>query len=408
MAASGRWRGRARALALFGLLGLLGAASAQSAASDRQVQQANNKGNCGGLGQPCCCDVADLGRNDCCTARDHSCFKFDLGPGPAMGMCMPHDAPQGCGQEGGPCCVASRANRFEITCGEGLRCVAPEDFYYRSTAQHAKLAANFGGAYHDPKVMGVCKRNVECNKAFSPCGMNECPGTDINCPSGFYCANYADATVGDRCLPLPEDAGKSGGRCLPNNFPDAPINTMPGAQNARAPPYCLGADDVCFTFTGPPVLRSRSFLNVFDPSNVKKTASRIWGTKCITVPKVCGGVGQVCCPGASDAVTTDKPLPSYGKAWAGRPCDDTQTQEGAFCNGQWTALGGPLSGTCVANTAGCNDVGNKCCIRTTADKAERYCQAGPNGKRAYCLFTDNVCTECPKEANTLLDLFICT
>jgi hypothetical protein len=224
---------------------------------------------------------------------------------------------------------------------------------------------------------------------------------------------------------------------------------MPGAKNARAPPFCLGADDVCFTFTGPPVLRTRSFLNIFDPANVKKTASRIWGTQCVPVPKVCGGVGQPCCPGASDAVTTDKPLPSYGKAWAGRPCDDTQSPEGAYCNGQWTALGGALSGTCVANPAGCNDIGNKCCIRTTADKAEvgvaccqcfmglrglacrlpqppactealitpvrrtsrpppqRYCQAGPNGKRAYCLFTDNVCTECPREATTLLDLFIC-
>ena len=38
--------------------------------------------------------------------------------------------------------------------------------------------------------------------------------------------------------------------------------------------------------------------------------------------------------------------------------------------GQWTALGGPLSGTCIANTKGCNDVGNKCCIRTDADKAQ--------------------------------------
>lgn len=39
------------------------------------------------------------------------------------------------------------------------------------------------------------------------------------CPSGFYCAASFDSGVGDICLPLPADAGKVGGPCLPNNLP---------------------------------------------------------------------------------------------------------------------------------------------------------------------------------------------
>ena len=41
----------------------------------------------------------------------------------------------------------------------------------------------------------------------------------LACPAGFYCANYADATVGARCLPLPPSAGKEGGPCMPSNYP---------------------------------------------------------------------------------------------------------------------------------------------------------------------------------------------
>ena len=72
--------------------------------------------------------------------------------------------------------------------------------------------------------------------------------------------------------------------------------------------------------------------------------------------------------------------------------------------GQWTALGGPLTGKCVANTKGCNDIGNKCCIHTTSDKAERYCKGG--GQRVYCVFTDNTCRLCPPVASTVLDFFV--
>ena len=108
---------------------------------------------------------------------------------------------------------------------------------------------------------------------------------------------------------------------------------MLGATNARAPPFCEGDDTVCFAFTGPPTLRVQSMLTVFDPANAKKKASRISGTRCVSVAKQCGGIGQPCCPGVSESFTTDKPLPSYGTAWRGRPCDDTKTDEGAYCNG---------------------------------------------------------------------------
>jgi hypothetical protein len=128
-------------------------------------------------------------------------------------------AAQGCGKEGGPCCVASRANRFEVTCAAGLTCVPPSAFNYRSTEQHSKLAAEFGAAYKDPAIMGTCKRAPACNAAYGPCGADDCPGQGISCPNNFYCANAADATVGARCIPLPQDAGKAGGPCLPNNLP---------------------------------------------------------------------------------------------------------------------------------------------------------------------------------------------
>jgi hypothetical protein len=219
-------------------------------------------------------------------------------------------------------------------------------------------------------VVGTCKKAAACNAAYSPCGKNECPGKPVACPSGFYCANYADATVGDRCMPLPETAGKTGGPCLPNNFKEAPVVNFPTSPKPYAPPFCSGKDDVCFAFAGYPTLRHRSFLNIFDPATTKDTASRIWGTRCIKVATPCGGVGQPCCPGVSAGLVTDKALPSFGTAWQGRPCDDTKTEEGAFCSGQWTALGGELTGQCVANTRGCNDIGNKCCVRTTADKSE--------------------------------------
>lgn len=131
----------------------------------------------------------------------------------------PPHSPQGCGKENGPCCVASRANRYQVTCDDGLTCISPTDFVYRSTGQHDKLAANFAKAYVDPSVMGKCVRKPKCNVALGPCGVEECPGLNPACPKGYYCANYADATVGSRCLPLPADAGKPGGPCLPNNFP---------------------------------------------------------------------------------------------------------------------------------------------------------------------------------------------
>lgn len=134
---------------------------------------------------------------------------------------MPADArAPGCGKEGGPCCVASRANRFEVTCDKGLACVPPAGFYYRSAAQLERLrGANFGKGYADPSVVGACRRDAECNAPQGPCGADDCPGDPMACPAGFYCANYADATVGARCLPLPPSAGKEGGPCMPSNYP---------------------------------------------------------------------------------------------------------------------------------------------------------------------------------------------
>jgi hypothetical protein len=38
------------------------------------------------------------------------------------------------------------------------------------------------------------------------------------CPSGFYCAASIDSGVGDVCIPLPRNAGQTGGPCLPNNL----------------------------------------------------------------------------------------------------------------------------------------------------------------------------------------------
>ena len=108
---------------------------------------------------------------------------------------------------------------------------------------------------------------------------------------------------------------------------------LPGWDTPRAPPFCSSKNDVCFAFAGPLTLRTNSYKTIFDPATAKKSGSRIWLSKCVTTPKVCGGVGQPCCPGASVGVITDKALPSFGKPWQGRPCDDTQTPDGAYCNG---------------------------------------------------------------------------
>jgi hypothetical protein len=381
--------------------------------------------------------------------------------GKPQGICMPANADPaktGCGKEGGPCCVSWRASRFVVTCDNGLACAPPSGFFYRSDAQLAKLSgANFAKGYTDPAVVGRCEKAGQCNKAYGPCGAKECPGVKLACPAGFYCASYADATVGDRCMPLPEIAGKAGYPCLPNNLPEAPVVKFPQWNAPRAPPFCKGEGNVCFTHVGPLNLRQRSFRDIFEPAIAKDTASRIWGTLCVNVKTPCGGVGQACCPGVPENVVTDKALPSYGTAWSGRPCDDTAAGEGAYCDGQWTALGGPLSGKCVANAKGCTEIGNTCCIRTTSDKAEvkigggegayvivlmnetplvspcaslilvaatfvyshtlhpttpppkrtqRFCTGG--GKRVYCVFTDNKCRQCPRVAETLLDFFVCT
>lgn len=109
--------------------------------------------------------------------------------------------------------------------------------------------------------------------------------------------------------------------------------TLPGYTEPRAPPFCPGKDDVCFAFAGPLTLRTNSYKTIFDPKVAKTMGSRIWLSQCVTVPKQCGGIGQPCCPGASIGVVTDKALPSFGKSWQGHPCDDTQTPEGAYCNG---------------------------------------------------------------------------
>ena len=139
-----------------------------------------------------------------------------------------------------------------------------------------------------------------------------------------------------------------------SHLPSPPQNAQvvnfpaPGTNGPRVPPFCKSKDDVCFTFAGQPTIRHRSFLNIFNPAKAKVTASRIWGTKCVSVKMPCGGVGQPCCPGVSIGLVTDKALPSYGTSWSGKPCDDTQSPDGAFCNG---ALGCPSSATDASGTA---------------------------------------------------------
>lgn len=45
-----------------------------------------------------------------------------------------------------------------------------------------------------------------------------CPGSPTKCPNGFYCAAEYDAGAGERCVPIPSNAGQAGGPCLPNNL----------------------------------------------------------------------------------------------------------------------------------------------------------------------------------------------
>lgn len=106
-----------------------------------------------------------------------------------------------------------------MTCDKGFTCIPAAGVWYRSTKQWESLHdAAFSKGYRDPKVVGSCKRVTTCNTPYNPCGDDECPGSAMACPSGFYCANYADATVGARCMPVPPTAGKAGGPCLPSNM----------------------------------------------------------------------------------------------------------------------------------------------------------------------------------------------
>lgn len=125
---------------------------------------------------------------------------------------------QGCGSEGAACCLSTNPNGYMSgTCSSGLTCI-PGPTPFGSREQYDKITTGLAAAARDSSVTGACKKATVCNTEFNPCGKTAGCGSAA-CPSGFYCANNADSGVGDVCLPLPANAGKAGGPCLPNNLP---------------------------------------------------------------------------------------------------------------------------------------------------------------------------------------------
>lgn len=79
---------------------------------------------------------------------------------------------QGCGAEGGPCCISTSSNGGpQASCSSGLSCMPPSSGW-GSKAQLEALSGGFAAAVGDPAVMGTCRKFTvnDCGKAFMPCG----------------------------------------------------------------------------------------------------------------------------------------------------------------------------------------------------------------------------------------------
>lgn len=112
---------------------------------------------------------------------------------------------------------------------------------------------------------------------------------------------------------------------------NAPVVDPKKTGKKTAPPFCTGSA-ICFTSLAGD---TTGFTHDM-PERAKSLAARITGTKCLEVPADCGQDGKSCCPSDFKAIT-DKPLPSYGTAWAGSPCNDKLDKNGAYCIGAWLA-----------------------------------------------------------------------
>lgn len=367
-------------------------------------------GNANALAQPCPgCKAVDWQNSRCCPTG-LKCVMFagqGFGTPPVVkSMCLP-EKPQGCGTEGGPCCLGQNVNGFlTASCGAGLSCVTGA-LPWASKAMFDKLSSSGGGALKSAAVVGTCQRFTaqQCGKAYMPCGKDiaaagvACPGNPASCPSGFYCASVIDAGVGERCLPIPKNAGQPGGPCLPNNLPNAPLVDPKKTGKNIAPPFCPGSA-VCFTQT----LGDRTGLTFDQPDKAKSLASRLTGTLCVTIPADCGKrAGAPCCPSDYGAVT-DKPLPGYEAGWGGFPCDATKDKYGLYCSGNYAWLSGEPLGKCAANVA-CGSAGQPCCSYSRPDMGGLSCP-GLKPSSGYCTL-QNSCRVCPKVLDIVEDLLRC-
>ncbi|KAF6253487.1 hypothetical protein COO60DRAFT_416992 [Scenedesmus sp. NREL 46B-D3] len=353
-------------------------------------------------------------QNSKCCATGLQCTMFSgqgFGfPPVVQSLCLPKATAgrplKGCGGEGGPCCISTTTNGTpKASCSSGLMCLPPSSGW-GSKAQFKALSSGFAAAAGSTSVMGTCRKLTagDCGKAYMPCGRDiaaagvTCPGSPAACPSGFYCAAEFDAGVGERCTPLPKNAGSAGAPCLPNNLPNAPVVEFSGKQ--LAPAFCSGTA-VCFSAT---VGDTTGFTHN-QPGQAKRLASRITGTRCIAVPSDCGSApGKPCCPSGFGAVT-DKPLPSAGTQWANSPCSSTATKHGMWCEGSYVPFAGQGVGVCRANPE-CGGDKQPCCKYSRPAMAGVSCPnlGGPGA--GYCALSYK-CKRCPETLHLVEDLLRC-
>uniref|UniRef100_A0A383WHI1 Granulins domain-containing protein n=1 Tax=Tetradesmus obliquus TaxID=3088 RepID=A0A383WHI1_TETOB len=379
--------------------------------------EAQAPSDCGQQGKACCCKALDWQNPRCCSSGLQCTMFSGQGfgfPPVVQSACLPKAAaaaaasssPKGCGAEGGPCCISTSSNGGpQASCSSGLSCMPPSSGW-GSKAQLEALSGGFAAAVGDPAVMGTCRKFTvnDCGKAFMPCGKDiaaagvTCPGSPAACPSGFYCAAKFDAGVGERCIPLPKNAGSEGAPCLPNNLPAAPVVKFSGKE--LAPAFCRGTA-VCFSATA----GDTTGFTHGQPAQAKSLASRISGTRCINVPSDCGSApGKPCCP-SGFGVVTDKPLPSTGTAWANSPCSGGASKYGMWCEGSYVAFGGQPMGTCRANPE-CGGDKQPCCKYSKPEMAGVACPnlGGPGA--GYCSLSYK-CKLCPKTLDLVEDLLRC-
>eukprot|EP00775_Hariotina_reticulata_P006371 gene6371-6603_t len=248
-------------------------------------------------------------------------------------LCLPNTSPSAAAAAAG---TSKAVGGFiNSSCSTGLLCIPSSSSPTGSQAQLRKLTAAGPSAAGDTAVAGTCRKftAAECGQPFMPCGRDaaaagvSCPKGPVACVDNYYCAADYDAVVGERCLPLPANAGKAGGPCLPNNFPKAPIVDLKKNGQKVAPAFCPGTATCFMSVVGD----KRGFTHT-QPDLAKTLASRISGTVCLDVPADCGSApGKPCCPSDFGAVT-DKPLPSYGTNWAGNACSNETSKYGMFCS----------------------------------------------------------------------------